>query len=65
MKRAVGRSKLDRTTNMELVETMWEQFHDLGTYEPNVIDTTDCQVKDTVFSIKERIKNKINLLVGE
>ena len=26
MKRAVERSKLDRKTNIELVETMWEQF---------------------------------------
>ena len=26
LKRAVERSKLDRKTNIELVETMWEQF---------------------------------------
>ena len=26
MKRAVGRSKLDRETNVELVNVMWEQF---------------------------------------
>ena len=29
MKRAVERSKLDRKTNVELVETMWEQFCNL------------------------------------
>ena len=37
MKRAVERSKLDRKTNIELVETMWEQFCNLGIYESNVI----------------------------
>ena len=36
MKRAVERSKLDRKTNVELVETMWEQFCNLGIYESNV-----------------------------
>ena len=38
MKRAVERSKLDRKTNVELVETMWEQFCNLGIYEANVVD---------------------------
>lgn len=37
MKRAIKRSKLDRETNIELVETMWEQFSNLGIYESNVI----------------------------
>ena len=37
LKRAVERSKLDRKTNIELVETMWEQFCNLGIYESNVI----------------------------
>ena len=37
MKRAVERSKLDRKTNVELVETMWEQFCNLGIYESNVV----------------------------
>lgn len=41
MKRAIERSKLDRETNVELVETMWEQFHSLGIYEKNVVDTTN------------------------
>ena len=41
MKRAVERSKLDRKTNVELVETMWEQFCNLGIYESNVIETTN------------------------
>ena len=48
MKRAVERSKLDRKTNIELVETMWEQFSNLGIYELNVIDTTTHSIKDTV-----------------
>ena len=46
MKRAIKRSKLDRETNIELVETMWEQFSNLGIYESNVIDTTTHSVKD-------------------
>ena len=32
MKRAIERSKLDRETNIELVETMWNQFSNLGIY---------------------------------
>ena len=55
MKRAVERSKLDRKTNIELVETMWEQFSGLGIYESNVIDTTTFTIKDTVSAIKERV----------
>ena len=54
IKRALERSKLDRKTNIELVETMWEQFSDLGVYESNVIDTTTFTIKDTVSAIKER-----------
>ena len=62
MKRAIGRSKLDTHTNIELVETMWEQFKDLGIYESNVIDTTECSVTDTVSAIKEVIANRRNML---
>lgn len=62
MKRAVKRSKLDRETNAKLVETMWEQFHDLGDYEQNVIDTTNLSIKDTVSAIKKKIKDKGALL---
>lgn len=62
MKRAVGRSKLDRKTNIELVETMWEQFSHLGRYESNVIDTTDLSVEETVSVIKEKIREKSFLL---
>lgn len=62
MKRAIGRSKLDTQTNIELVETMWEQFKDLGIYESNVIDTTDRSVTDTVSAIKEVIANRTNML---
>ena len=45
MKRAVERSKLDRKTNVELVETMWEQFCNLGIYESNVIETTTYSIQ--------------------
>ena len=62
MKRAVERSKLDRKTNIELVETMWEQFSSLGVYESNVIDTTTFTIKDTVSAIKERVACGTSLL---
>ena len=62
MKRAVERSKLDRKTNIELVETMWEQFSGFGIYESNVIDTTTFTIKDTVSAIKERVACGTSLL---
>ena len=62
MKRAVERSKLDRKTNIEVVETMWEQFSGLGVYESNVIDTTTFTIKDTVSAIKERVACGTSLL---
>ena len=65
MRRAVGRAKLDRKTNMELVEIMWEQFHNFGPYESNVIDTTQCTIEDTVTRIKGAITGKTNLLTGK
>lgn len=64
MKRAIKRLKLDRETNVKLVETMWEQFRNLGVYEQNVIDTTNLSIKDTVSVIKENIINKTTLLRG-
>lgn len=63
LKRAIERSKLDRKTNIELVETMWKQFNSLGTYEKNILDTTLFSVEDTVFAIKEKIANKSALLI--
>lgn len=62
MKRATGRAKLDRETNMELVEGMWEQFMDLQQYETWVIDTTKDSVEETVSVIKNRIREKTHLL---
>ena len=62
MKRAMERSKLDRKTNIELVETMWAQFSSLGVYESNVIDTTTFTIKDTVSAIKERVACGTSLL---
>lgn len=62
MKRAIERSKLDEKTNIELVETMWEQFSKLGNYESHVIDTTSHSIQDTVFAIKEKVANGTALL---
>src|SRR5699024_11272133 len=62
MKRAIERSKLDRETNIELVETMWKQFSNLGIYELNVIDTTTHSIKDTVSAVKEKIASRAALL---
>ena len=63
MKRAIERSKLDRKTNIELVEIMWEQFNNLGAYEKNILDTTQLSVEDTVSAIKEKVANKATLLL--
>ena len=60
MKRAIKRSKLDRETNIELVETMWKQFSNLGIYELNVIDTTTHSIKDTVSAVKEKLIIRVN-----
>ncbi len=62
MKRAVERSKLDRKTNVELVETMWEQFCNLGIYESNVIDTTTYSIQETVSAVQEKIASRAALL---
>lgn len=65
MKRAIGCSKLDRPTNIEFVETMWEQFNYLGCYESNVIDTTYLSIDKTVSIIKEKLMKKSNMLISE
>ena len=62
MRRAVERSKLDRKTNVELVETMWAQFCSLGMYESNVIETTNLSIQETVLAIKEKIASGSALL---
>lgn len=62
IQRAVNRSKLDRKTNIELVETMWAQFCSLGKYESNVIDTTTFTIKETVSAIKEKVASGTALL---
>ena len=62
MKRAVERSKLDRKTNVELVETMWEQFCNLGIYESNVVDTTTYSIQETVSAVQEKIASRAALL---
>ena len=64
MKRAIERSKLDRETNIELVEIMWTQFADLGSYESHVIDTSSLSVEDTVIAVKERVGNGTVLLLN-
>lgn len=63
IKRAVGREKLDKETNTELVEIMWEQFQDLDCYETNVINTTDLSVEKIVSIVKEKIDKKTQLLI--
>lgn len=62
--RAVERAKLDRKTNIELVETMWTQFSDLGYYESYVIDTTRLSVDKTVFAVKRILDRKSHLLTA-
>lgn len=62
LERAVKREKLDRETNTELVETMWNQFRNLGAYEAYVTDTTSLSIADTVSAIKEKIAGRTVLL---
>lgn len=62
MKRAVNRAKLDRATNIELVESMWGQFHSLNEYERYVLETTGLPVDETILMIKDTISKKTNLL---
>ena len=62
LKRAVERSKLDRKTNIELVDTMWEQFCNLGIYESNVVDTTTYSIQETVSAVQEKIASGTALL---
>lgn len=62
MKRAIERSKLSEDANIELVETMWNQFCDLGVYEKNVIETTDFSIGDTVSAIKKKVSDRTALL---
>lgn len=51
-----------QVTSIELVETMWNQFSNLGIYELNVIDTTTHSIKDTVSAVKEKIVSGTALL---
>ncbi len=63
MNRAIERSKLNKDTNTEIVEIMWEQFDNLGNYEANIIDTTDDSIEETVSKVKDNIKKKGHLLI--
>lgn len=63
MKRAVGRAKLEKDLNVELVETMWEQFHHLESYESNVVDTTNDSIQETALIVKRIISNKTLVLL--
>ena len=56
MKRAIERSKLDRETNVELVETMWKQFSNIS--RCNFLLSTACRSK-LFFPISIFAINKI------
>lgn len=62
MRRAVGRSKLDREANAKLVEAMWEQFSGLGGCERYVVDVTALSVSEVASLIKEIVANGTHLL---
>ena len=57
-----GTLKIRQKTNIELAETMWKQFSNLGIYELNVIDTTTHSIKDTVSAVQEKIASRAALL---
>lgn len=60
--RARNRSKLDEQTNIELVESMWDQFSNLDKYESHVINTTNQTINQTVISVRKCINDKNRLL---
>lgn len=62
MKRAINRTKLDEDANIDLVEKMWAQFNNLGSYESNIIDTTNQSTEQSVLTIKAVIEKKSSLL---
>lgn len=62
LRRAVLRASSDGEADREVVEVMWGQFTNLGAYEANVIDTTNCPLRETVSIIKKRIADKTALL---
>ena len=62
LRRALGRTKLGREMNVLLVETMWEQFQSLGSYERHVVDTTALSIQDTVSVILAKIADRSALL---
>lgn len=55
LRRAIARDKLNRKTNIELVEAMWGQFAHLGEYEANVIDSTCCTAAETAGRVQEAL----------
>lgn len=56
-----GTLKIRQKTNIELAETMWKQFCDLGMYESNVIETTNSSIQKTVFAVKNKIASRTAL----
>jgi broad-specificity NMP kinase len=62
LKRAVNRAKLDTQTNIEIVETMWKQFCNLGKYEANVVDTTSKSIEETVSAVRNKIADGTAIL---
>ena len=58
----MNQGKTEYSCHFELVETMWNQFSNLGIYELNVIDTTTHSIKDTVSAVKEKIVSGTALL---
>ena len=63
LKRAIERSKLDRKTNIELVETMWKQFNNLEIYEKNISTQLYFQLKIRFLLLKKKLQiNQLYLL---
>ena len=62
MSRAIGRAKLDRATNEEIVLAMWKQFCALGSYERHVVDTDARSVRETVSRVQDIVAQKTMLL---
>ncbi|MBO0452872.1 AAA family ATPase [Candidatus Enterococcus murrayae] len=55
--RGRNRNKLDEATNLELIQTMWDQFNQLGEFEAHVLDTTTQTIEQSLDQVRQCIQD--------
>lgn len=55
--RGRNRNKLDEAANLELIQTMWDQFNQLGKFEAHVLDTTTQTIEESLEQIRGCIQD--------